>query len=108
MNVFNYKNIVYVLLLAFIMLNVACESNPARYEEAFAKNAQWSEQDKRLISEGMINYDMTKDQVKAAWGKPCGDCPGTRKYDTGTESWEYQTQVVFFNEQGKVTRWVKR
>lgn len=108
MKLLSYKKISITALFILILLNVACESNAVRHEEAFEINPQWSEQDKKLISEGMINYGMSKAQVRAAWGKYCLNCPGTKKYTTGRESWEYQTQVVFFDEAGKVTRWVRR
>ncbi|GKS69549.1 hypothetical protein W03_15530 [Nitrosomonas sp. PY1] len=35
-----------------------------------------------------IMVGMTKDQVLASWGKPCGWCYGTRQSSTG-DIWEY-------------------
>jgi hypothetical protein len=108
MNALHTKKPGMALIFILLILNSACESNAVRHEEAFEKHPQWSEQDKQLISQGMINYGMSKAQVRAAWGKYCKSCPGTKKFETGRESWEYQTQVVFFDKEGKVIRWVKR
>ena len=94
-----------VLMVSVVFL-AACESAAVRHEEAFSKHPEWSETDKRLIEKGMINYGMTMEQVRAAWGRPCQTCTGTRKYESGVISWEYGTQVVFFDRDGKVTRWV--
>ena len=102
------KIIITILLLSQIIFSVGCESNAVRREEAFTKHAQWSEYDKKLIADGMINLGMSKEQVRAAWGQPCQECLGTKKYETGIESWEYQTQVVFFGKDGVVTKWVER
>lgn len=98
----------WAVMLSLLIMTAGCESNAVRKEQAMAQHAEWSSYDKKLISEGMINKGMDKAQVKAAWGKPCVGCTGTKMYDTGVESWEYKTQVVFFDTQGKVTRWVRR
>ena len=103
----NKTKAIILLFLGVMIINTGCESNAVRREEAFTQHTEWSEHDKKLIADSMINYGMTKEQVRAAWGQPCGECLGTKKYDSGVESWEYQTQVVFFNKEGKVTRWVE-
>jgi len=97
-----------VLFLALTIVITGCESNAARKELAFEQHSDWNEYDKKMISEGMIRKDMTKEQVQAAWGKHCDTCLGSKVYQTGVESWEYKTQVVFFNKQGRVTHWVER
>lgn len=102
------KATIISLLFCLIVVIVGCESNAVRREEAYIKNPDWSELDKKMIAQGMINRGMTKEQVRAAWGQPCQECLGTKIYDSGIESWEYQTQVVFFDKAGKVTRWVER
>ena len=47
---------------------------------------------------------MTKEQVEAAWGKPCFSCTGTVEREWG-DSWEYPTQIVFFDKNGVLLRW---
>lgn len=104
-----YKKIsITFLLLAPMVMNIGCESNAVRREEAFTRHSEWSEFDKKMIAEGMIYPGMTKDQVRAAWGQPCKECLGSKKFSSGVESWEFQTQVVIFDKAGKVTKWVER
>jgi len=102
------KTSLIILLFCFIFISVGCESNAVRRDEASSQHPEWSDYDKQMIAGGMIRPGMTKDQVRASWGKPCGNCTGTKIHDSGVESWEYQTQVVFFDKNGKVTRWVER
>lgn len=103
------KNLTYIAILAVILLVLnGCESNAARHEEAFSKHQEWSEADRLMISQGLIRKGMTRDQVRAAWGKPCMTCTGTKKYENGVQSWEFHTQVVFFDKDDIVTRWVDR
>ncbi|GAB6067139.1 hypothetical protein JCM13664_04570 [Methylothermus subterraneus] len=90
-------------LLALVLLT-ACEVAPVRREDYFAKHPEWEPQMVALIRDGRIAKGMTKEQVRAAWGRPCWLCQGTTKGAWG-ESWEYDTQIVFFDTQGKVTRW---
>lgn len=98
------KNIYLFLLIIFLQ---ACESPPVRREEMIAANPAWDNDAVQMIREGFIQKGMTKDQVRAAWGRACITCTGTTKGDFG-ESWEYQTQIVFFDPQGRVTRWDKK
>lgn len=97
-----------IVSLFLIIAITGCESNAVRKEQAFAQHSHWSSYDKKLISEGVINKGMDKEQVKAAWGGPCSSCTGTKNHESGVISWEYKTQVVFFDKQGKVTHWVER
>jgi hypothetical protein len=104
----------YFLFAGLILsLLIGCESPPVRREQLLAEN-NWPEEIKALIRKGYLAKGMTKSQVKAAWGNPCYSCSGT----TGSEgslgmkdddkwgaAWEYQTQIVFFNQQQKVIRW---
>ena len=89
------KNTSLIILSLLLITTIGCESNAVRKEQAFAQHSQWSSYDKKLISEGMINKGMDKEQVKAAWGRQCSSCTGTKNYESGVTSWEYKTQVVF-------------
>ncbi len=91
------------VLIALALLT-ACEVAPVRREEYIAKHPEWAPKMVELIRAGMIAKGMTKEQVRAAWGRPCWLCQGTTKGPWGS-SWEFDTQVVFFDTQGKVTRW---
>lgn len=99
----------YFLLVGLILtLLIACESPPVRREKLLAENgSNWTEEIKALIRKGYLAKGMGKDQVKAAWGHPCYSCTGTTDGKWGA-AWEYQTQIVFFNQQGKVVRWEKK
>ncbi|MCX8049466.1 MAG: outer membrane protein assembly factor BamE [Methylohalobius sp.] len=94
--------------LSFIALALltACEVAPLRREEYIAKHPEWEPKMVALIRDGRIAKGMTKEQVRAAWGRPCPRvvCQGTTRGAWG-ESWEYDTQIVFFDTQGKVIRW---
>jgi len=104
---FRALSYIAIVIVATVLLN-GCESTAVRHEEAFTKHQEWTEADKLMISQGMIREGFTKEQVRAAWGKPCMICTGTKIYETGVESWEVGTQVVFFNKDGIVTRWTDR
>lgn len=76
-------------------------NTPARYANA--------------IRDGKIMKGMTKSQVKAAWGPPCGYCYGTTHSSWG-DTWEYNIfgswaaaagsgTIVYFNSLGRVTGW---
>lgn len=95
------KRIVYFLA---VLLLVACENAPVRREESIFQHPEWDETSVRMIREGKIIKGMTQEQVRVAWGRHCLTCQGTRTGGWG-ESWEYQTQVVFFDTDGRVTRW---
>lgn len=94
------------ILLAILtgMLLQACENAPVRREEMISLHPEWDSEAVQLIQAGYLAKGMTQDQVRAAWGRPCWSCTGTTKGDWG-EAWEYATQVVFFDKDGKVTRW---
>ncbi|ADE14848.1 hypothetical protein Nhal_1724 [Nitrosococcus halophilus Nc 4] len=94
----------YLMIIVVISLIVACETPTVRREDFAAKHPDWDPQMVEVIRAGMIAKGMTKEQVRAAWGEPCNTCQGTRKWEWG-ESWEYRTQVVFFNTEGLVIRW---
>ena len=95
------KILLFMIVIASL---IACESASVRREETISQHPQWNMQIKQLIREGFLVQGMDKEQVKAAWGKPCWSCTGTTKGQWG-EAWEYATQVVFFDTAGKVTRW---
>lgn len=69
------------------------------------------------ILNGQIAVGMTKQEVLASWGAPCGWCYGTRTTSDG-EWWEYNVfgtgsfgagagTHLFFNAQGKLQYWSK-
>ncbi len=91
----------FLIAVAFL---TACEVAPVRREDYIAKHPEWEPKMVELIRAGMIAKGMTKEQVRAAWGRPCWQCQGTTKGPWGS-SWEFDTQVVFFDLHGRVTRW---
>lgn len=107
MNKMTKKNIKHILPIFMVLLIQACESPPVRREEMIAQHPEWDPQTVKIIEGGYLQKGMTKEQVKAAWGRPCWTCTGTTSGDWG-EAWEYQTQVVFFDKQGRVTRWTQK
>jgi len=99
-----------ILLVTIIMGLLGCESPPVRRSQLIAEHPEWSAQTVKMITEGFLIQGMTSDQVRAAWGRPCLTCTGTvMGSDVDTwQSWEYPTQIVFFDKQGKVSRWTKK
>jgi len=95
------------LICLSLFILVACENAPVRREEVIAQHPEWDEKTVQLVRGGYLAKGMDKEQVRAAWGRPCLTCTGTTKGDWG-ESWEYPTQVVFFDKDGKVTHWDKK
>ncbi|MGH8497657.1 MAG: hypothetical protein ACRERV_02450 [Methylococcales bacterium] len=93
-----------MILVISVILSTACENNPVRREEMVALHPEWSSDHVLLIRDGRLVKGMDQEQVKAAWGRPCWSCTGTTKGNWG-EAWEYATQSVFFDKNGKVTRW---
>ena len=92
------------LILAFLLtVLTACENAPTRREDLLAQHPEWDENTVNVIRSGKIFKGMSQEQVRAAWGRPCYTCQGTTSGTWG-ESWEYSTQVVFFDTQGKVVR----
>ncbi len=100
------KVLVCGLFIASINL-IGCESSVVKPEEAIAKHPEWDEQTNAYIREGLLIKGMTKEQVRASWGKYCENCPGTKKFEWG-ETWEYPTQIVFFDKSGKMTKFVAK
>ncbi|MGR9114819.1 MAG: hypothetical protein ACU85E_03575 [Gammaproteobacteria bacterium] len=97
------KTSIPVILLSGLFLQ-ACENAPVRRQEIMAMHPEWDKEYVQLIQAGYLARGMDQDQVRAAWGRPCWSCTGTTKGEWG-EAWEYATQVVFFDRDGKVTRW---
>lgn len=95
-----------VFAIAIVLLS-GCETGVVKKDELIAKHPEWDKTTVQYIKNGMLLKGMTKDQVRAAWGKHCETCPGTGKHEWG-ETWEYQTQVVFFDNTGKVTKFEKK
>ena len=100
------KPSILIIILSALLVQ-ACENAPVRRQEMVSEHPEWDEGFVKLIQSGYLARGMNQDQVKAAWGRPCWSCPGTTKGDWG-ESWEYATQVVFFNRSGEVIRWEKK
>lgn len=107
-----------ILTTALAITLTACvnpmETPRWKYIEA---NPHLSDEIKGAIFHQQIMPGMTKEQVRAAIGEPCGYCYGTRTSSTG-DTWEYNTfgtsiygagrgQYVFFNNKGKVIGWNK-
>ncbi len=70
------------------------------------------------IIDGNIMRGMTKDEVRASWGDPCGYCYGTKSASWG-DTWEYNVfgsgsygagngTYVFFDQADRVTGWSGR
>ncbi len=93
-----------LIILSLLIVLSGCENPAVRRDKLVAQNPGWDAMTVSLIQEGKISKGMTKDQVRAAWGRHCYSCTGTTKSAHGS-SWEYTTQVVFFNLDGKVLRW---
>lgn len=97
----------FTILVLLVVVSLGCENNPVRREEMVALHPEWSETHKQLVREGRLIPGMDQEQVRAAWGRPNWASPGTTKDDWG-ESWDYATQTVFFDKNGKVTRSVSK
>lgn len=72
---------------------------------------------KSSVKENKITIGMTKEQVVAAWGNPCGYCYGTRENSHGSV-WEYNPfgtgrysigagTYLYFGIDGKLRYWTK-
>jgi len=99
-----------IILLTMLFSVVACESPPVRRSQIIEEHPEWSAKMIKVINEGYLVQGMTSDQVRASWGRPCWTCTGTAM-DKGWDkwrTWEYQTQIVFFDKNGRVTRWSKK
>jgi outer membrane protein assembly factor BamE (lipoprotein component of BamABCDE complex) len=98
------------LLILLTIVLTGCESPPVRRAEIIAQHPDWDAQTVNLIREGFLAKGMTADQVRAAWGRPCYTCTGTVKDQEWDKwmAWEYQTQIVFFDENERVLRWTKK
>lgn len=94
-----------ILLLTSLFILEGCQNAPVRRHEALAEHPEWDSGLTQIIQEGYLTIGMDRDQVKAVWGRPCWSCPGTTSGDWG-ETWQYTTQTVFFDKNGKVTRWM--
>jgi hypothetical protein len=71
----------------------------------WAKHKNWDTDLCQVIADGKINYGMTKDQVRAAWGRPKNinttEFPGSIH-----EQWVYSSSNVYF-ENGVMTAFQK-
>lgn len=89
-----------LIIAGFIFGLLACEAPPVRRYEMIAEHPEWTPETVKLIEQGFVDKGMTREQVKAAWGRPCYSCAGT----VMDQSWEYQTQIVIFDAQGRVIK----
>jgi len=99
-----------ILFTIAIVIFLGCESPAVRRSQIVEQHPEWQAGTKKIINAGFLSVGMSADQVKAAWGRPCWSCTGTVKHkglDT-PRTWEYQTQIVFFDKDGKVTHWTKK
>ncbi len=98
------------LLILILLSLTACESPPVRRVELIAEHPEWDAKMVQMITEGYLLPGMNTDQVRAAWGTPCYTCTGTVKDKNWDKwlAWEYQTQIVFFDENEKVIRWTQK
>lgn len=92
-----------ISLILLLITLVACENAPTRREDLLVQHPDWDSKTINVVRDGKIFIGMTKDQVRASWGGHCLTCQGTTEGTWG-ESWEYATQVVFFDSKGKVVR----
>jgi hypothetical protein len=93
---------------------VSCESSRARREAYLIETADYIEGKpslnataKAMIQQGYLFKGMTQEQVVAAWGSACWSCTGTTDNDGG-ETWEYPTQILYFDNEGLLIRWSER
>lgn len=99
-------------LIAFLPLLAACASSEYQFRQDHLATAKISPANADAIRRSKIKVGMTQDDVRAAWGGPCGYCRGTRKATWG-DSWEYNIfgtgrhgigsgTYVFFDKAGRV------
>ena len=98
-------NALVILLLLSVLFG--CSNSTLRPAVRVVEHSEWTIQHVKLIRSGMIAHGMNKNQVKAAWGKPGWYYTGTARHDWG-DSWEYPTQIVFFDQSGQVVEWRDR
>ncbi len=101
------KKIFFFIILISL---IACESPPVRRSQIIAEHPEWEPKMVKMINEGYLLKGMTSDQVRASWGRPCWSCTGTKmdKEWDKWQTWEFATQIVFFDKDEKVIRWTKK
>ncbi len=99
-----------ILITMAIVTLLGCESPAVRRAQIVEQHPEWQDDTVKIIKAGFLSAGMNADQVKAAWGGPCWSCTGTVKHKglDVPRTWEYQTQIVFFDTDGKVTHWTKK
>jgi hypothetical protein len=103
----------FVVLLSIAL--IACESPRARREDYLSKHSDYIDNNQShlnntaqdMIREGYLFKGMTKEQVEATWGSACWSCTGTTKNENG-ETWEYPTQILYFDKEGLLLRWTAK
>jgi hypothetical protein len=96
-----------LLIILALGTLIGCSNSTLRPAVSVADHPDWDAQLVKLIRSGMIAEGMSKDQVQAAWGSAGWYYTGTASHQWG-ESWEYPTQIVFFDQSGLVTEWRDR
>lgn len=109
------KNLFFILSIALLNACGAIEQN--RIRTNVLNDPLTPESIKSSIKEGKITIGMTKEQIIAAWGSPCGYCYGTRESSHGS-IWEYNPfgtgrysigagTYLYFGNDGKLRSWTK-
>lgn len=107
------------LILATVLLtacvNASAIQQQKRQEYVKANLKSLDRLTASAILNGEIKNGMTKEQVKASWGEPCGYCYGTTNNSWG-DSWEYNSfgtgyygigrgKYIYFDNAGRVKGW---
>jgi outer membrane protein assembly factor BamE len=103
-----------IVILSFILLSACAVPQSRIRQEYIYQNLDLPNEVAWAVLEGQIVKGMTKDDVRASWGIPCGYCPGTRENSWG-DTWEYNVfgtaygigTLVFFDKNGRVSGWSK-
>lgn len=76
------------LVTALLLAIAGCATDQSRRDQYLQVNPQTEPRISAAITEGSIVIGMTKEEVIASWGYPCGRCYGTRESSAG-DWWEY-------------------
>lgn len=103
-----------VVILAMLLL-AGCATDDSNIRKEMLARPDLAPDVRAAIEKEQIHKGMTKDEVAASWGYPCGYCYGTRQSSWG-DSWEYNIfgtgsqgigrgTYVYFGRDGRVTGW---
>ena len=110
---YSHKIFAAVIIVIFVSGCGAIKSNQVR--QSVMSDPNLSAEMRRIINENKIRVGMTKAQVIASWGSPCGHCYGTRQRSSG-DSWEYNIfgssymgagsgTYLYFDNKGILQHW---